>query len=157
MTEFLSALQNSGFGTWLRESASIWAYPTILTLHTAGLAVLVGASAAVDLRVLGVAPAIPMRALVRAFPIMWVGFWVNTLSGVLLFVGDATKFGTEPVFLVKLGIIAVGIALIFALKRTLYGGSVEQARTTGAARLAAAASLAVWIAAIATGRYMAYA
>ena len=49
-----------------------------------------------------------------------------------------------------------GIALIFVLKRTLYGQGVEQARTTDAARIVAVASLAVWIAAIATGRYMAY-
>ena len=156
MMNFLSTLENTGFATWLRESPSVWAYPTILTLHTVGLAVLVGANTAVDLRVLGVAPAIPIGSLARAFPIMWIGFWVNALSGVVLFVADATATGTSTIFIAKLGIIAAGIALIFVLKRTLYGQGVEQARTTDAARIVAVASLAVWIAAIATGRYMAY-
>ena len=39
--ELLASLENSGFGIWLRESPSIWAYPTVLTLHTLGLGVLV--------------------------------------------------------------------------------------------------------------------
>lgn len=156
MAEFLSALENSSFGAWLRESPSVWAYPTILTLHTVGLAVLVGANMAVDLRVLGFAPGIPIGALARAFPIMWAGFWLNAVSGVVLFAGDASAIGTGTIFIVKLGIIAAGVALIFVLQHALYGGGVERARSAGVARLAAAASLAVWIAAIAAGRYMAY-
>jgi hypothetical protein len=32
---------------------SIWGYPTVLTLHTMGLSVLVGASMMLDLRLLG--------------------------------------------------------------------------------------------------------
>lgn len=156
MAEFLSALENSGFAAWLRESPSVWAYPTILTLHTVGLAVLVGANMAVDLRVLGFAPGIPIGALARAFPIMWAGFWLNAMSGLALFVGDASAMGTATIFIAKLGIIAAGVALIFVLRHALFGRGVEQARSTGVARLAAAASLAVWIAAIAAGRYMAY-
>ena len=49
MMEYLAALEGSAFSTWLRESTSIWAYPTVLTLHTVGLAVLVGANWALDL------------------------------------------------------------------------------------------------------------
>ena len=48
--EFLSTLESSGFSTWLRESNSIWGYPMILTLHTVGLALLVGANTVLDLR-----------------------------------------------------------------------------------------------------------
>ena len=51
MMELLTVLEDSAFSTWLRESTSLWAYPTILTLHTVGLAVLVGLNATVDLRV----------------------------------------------------------------------------------------------------------
>ena len=61
MTDFLTAVENSAFSTWLRESNSIWAYPTVLTLHTIGLALLVGANAALDLRVLGVGRRIAAR------------------------------------------------------------------------------------------------
>ena len=91
MTDLLASLEASAFSTWLRESPSVWAYPTILTLHTVGLGVLVGANWMVDLRVLGVGRAIPLGVLSRAFPIMWAGFWVNAITGVLLFVADPTK------------------------------------------------------------------
>ena len=70
MMEFLNSLGASPFSTWLRESPSIWAYPAVLTLHTVGLGVLVGANWMVDLRVLGFARALPMSLFERAFPIM---------------------------------------------------------------------------------------
>ena len=60
--EILTSLEHSGVATWIRESPSIWGYPTILTLHTVGLAVLVGANWALDLRLLGVARQIPLTA-----------------------------------------------------------------------------------------------
>ena len=34
---FLSSLEHSPFGTWVREAPTIWAYATILFLHTIGL------------------------------------------------------------------------------------------------------------------------
>ena len=43
----------------LRESPSVWAHPTVLTLHTMGMAVLVGASWVLDLRLLGISPQHP--------------------------------------------------------------------------------------------------
>ncbi len=68
MMELLAALENSGFGTWLRESPSIWAYPAVLTLHTIGLGVLVGGNAVLDLRLLGWGRAIPLAPLEKLFP-----------------------------------------------------------------------------------------
>ena len=42
--DFLIRLEESGFGTWVRESPSLWAYPTVLFLHTLGLALLLPAA-----------------------------------------------------------------------------------------------------------------
>jgi hypothetical protein len=47
-------LQHTALSTWVVQSDSVWAYPTILTAHTVGLAILVGAAAMIDLRLLGV-------------------------------------------------------------------------------------------------------
>jgi hypothetical protein len=156
MTDLLASLEASAFSTWLRESPSVWAYPTVLTLHTLGLGVLVGANWMVDLRVLGVARAVPIGILSRAFPIMWAGFWLNAISGVLLLVADPTK-GLIPIFLWKLGVIAVGVAFILLLKRKVYGRGVEMDNASVGVKTMAALSLVIWIAAIATGRWMAYA
>jgi uncharacterized protein DUF6644 len=155
MPEILASLEASAFSTWLRESPSVWAYPTVLTLHTVGLGILVGANWMVDLRVLGFGRAIPLGIITRAFPFMWAGFWLNAITGVLLFVADPTK-GTTTVFMWKLAIIACGVALLISLKRKLYGRSVEMDAATLGVKAIAAGSLVVWIAAIATGRWMAY-
>jgi hypothetical protein len=155
MTDLLASLEASAFSTWLRESPRILAYPTILTLHTLGLGVLVGANWMVDLRVLGVGRAIPLGILSRAFPIMWAGFWLNAISGVLLFIADPTK-ATTTIFMWKLAIIAVGVAFILLLKRKVYGRGVEMDSASFGGKTVAAVSLVIWIAAIATGRWMAY-
>jgi len=156
MMELLASLENSGFGTWLRESPSIWAYPAVLTLHTLGLGVLVGGTAVLDLRVLGWGSAIPLASLERLFPAMWIGFWINAISGVALFVADATTKGTTRVFMTKLAIIAVGVVVLFALRKNVYGRGEEAATVSATARALAAASLVLWFLAIVTGRYMAY-
>jgi hypothetical protein len=155
MMNMLASLESSDFSTWLRTSSSIWAYPTVLTLHTLGLAVLVGSNWAIDLRLLGVADAIPLRALHRLFRLMWIGFWLNTVSGALLFAADATTKGTTKLFLFKLALVAVGVGLIVLTKRLVYGGEVEMP-SRAPVRLLAAGSILVWIAAIAAGRMMAY-
>lgn len=156
MMELLTSLEQSGFATWFRESPSVWAYPTILTLHTLGLGVLVGGSAVLDLRLLGFAPAIPLPPLERLFPAMWIGFWVNALSGAVLFTGDATGKGTTRLFMAKLAIVAAGVLVLVALRRTVYGRRAEVAAVTTTSRALAAVSLVLWFLAIVTGRYMAY-
>jgi hypothetical protein len=156
MMELLQALEGSAFSTWVRESPSIWAYPTILTLHTVGLGVLVGANWMVDLRVLGFARAIPGGVLARAFPMMWAGFWLNAATGALLFAGDPTTKGTTAVFMWKLVIVASGVVLMIALKRKLHGRDIDAGTATAGVRALAATSLVLWIAAIAAGRWMAY-
>ncbi|HEV8393689.1 MAG TPA: hypothetical protein VGQ37_05410 [Vicinamibacterales bacterium] len=153
MTDFFAALENLPFSIWLRESNSIWAYPTMLTLHTIGLALLVGASAALDLKVLGWGQAIALTDLRPMFRWMWIGFWVNALSGVVLLAADATTKAAAPMFLIKLGLIAVGVVIMAAQRRAVFAPA---AAITRSARVLAAASLTVWFVAIAAGRLMAY-
>lgn len=155
MTDLLAALETSSFSAWIRESPSIWAYPTILTLHTVGLGVLVGASWMVDLRVLGFGRALPASVLSRAFPAMWAGFWLNAVTGLLLFAGDPTK-ATTTLFMWKLAIVAVGVVLVIVLKRKLSGQPPGGEVVSRGVRALAAASLVLWVAAIAAGRWMAY-
>ena len=155
MMELLAAIESTAFASWLRESPSIWAYPTILTLHTVGLALLVGPSWALDLRLLGAAPAIPLRALERTFPVMWTGFWINGVSGLLLFMTEATTKGATPLFATKLALIVVAVVTLMALRRVVYRRDAEPV-IGPAARGLAIVSILLWIAAIGTGRWMAY-
>jgi hypothetical protein len=156
MMDFLASIESSQFASWLRESGSIWAYPAVLTLHTLGLGVLVGASAVIDLRLLGAAPHMPLEPLRRLFPIMWAGFWINAVSGVLLFMTDATTKGTTTVFMAKLAIIVVAVVVVMSIRRSAFGSAPISSDPPMSVKALAAVSLALWLAAIITGRYMAY-
>ena len=153
MTDFFATLENLPFSIWLRESNSIWAYPTVLTLHTIGLALLVGANAALDLRVLGWGQAMALADLRPLFRWMWIGFWINAASGVVLLAADATTKAAAPMFLIKLGLVALGVAVMAMQKREAFAPA---AAVTPGARSLAAASLTIWFVAIAAGRLMAY-
>jgi hypothetical protein len=157
MMEMLAALQASPLSTWVREASTIWAYPTVLTLHTIGLGVLVGVNAAVDLRVLGFGARIPLEPMEKFFPAMWAGFWVNAVTGVLLFAVDPIEKGTTVLFAVKLGLVVAGVALMIALRRSIYrSGARPPLSVSSSAKAFAAASLFVWVVATAAGRMMAY-
>src|SRR5262245_16082885 len=107
--DFLSSLEQSGFSTWMKESPSVWAYPTVLFLHTVGLGFLVGTSMAIDLRVLGFSPSLPLQPMKRFFPVMWAGFWINAASGVVLVIIDATSMLVNPLFYIKIIFITLAV------------------------------------------------
>jgi hypothetical protein len=155
MTDLLAWLEATAFATWVRESGSLWAYPLILTLHTIGLSLLVGANAALDLRLLGFARRIPLLPLVRLFRVMWLGFVINALSGIMLFVADATVKGTQTIFFVKLGFVVLGVINMVALRRIVAADAAAGFISPGA-KVLAGTSLVIWTGAITTGRFMAY-
>jgi hypothetical protein len=153
---FLVWLQQTAIARWVGESPSIWAYPTILTLHTVGLGIVVGVNAVIDLRLLGAARRVPIRALPPLYRPMWAGFALNAVTGVLLFAAGAEWTGVKPIFYVKLALIAAALALAVRIRRSIVDRG-DDAALTGRAKALAAASLVLWIAAIFAGRYTAYA
>ncbi len=156
MTEWLTVLERTGLATWLRESGSIWAYPTVLTLHTTGMGVLVGANWVLDLRLLGVGAAVPVGALKRLFPIMWAGFWLNLVTGLLLFAADATTKGTTRVFFIKIALVVIAVVVAVLMKRLTYVRGEAPPVVPFAARVCAVLSILLWLGAITAGRLMAY-
>jgi hypothetical protein len=155
MDPLLAWVESTAFSVWMRESTSILAFPAILAVHTIGLALLVGVSAAIDLRVLGAARQIPLPAMQRFMPVLWGGLALNAASGVALLIAYPTKALTDPVFYIKLLLIAVAVALVVRIARRGFGASAA-ASAGPRLRLLAAASLACWAGAITTGRLLAY-
>jgi hypothetical protein len=145
-------LESSAFNVWFLESPSLFAFPGVLAVHTVGLGLLAGLNGALDLRLLGLARGIPPRAFTRFVPVMWFGFWVNVISGVVLLLAYPTKALTNPVFYLKLGLIAVAVVLLRKILRAARDGD-DGSRTI---KSMAAASLVLWAAAITAGRLLAY-
>lgn len=152
----LNSLEQSAFSTWLLGSNSIWAYPTVLTLHTFGMMVLVGAALMIDLRLLGFGRTIPLQAMERLFRVMWGAFALNALTGTMLFVADASKRGPELIFWVKLTLVAMGLVTAVLIRRGTFRDGAEPVIISGAAKRLAVLSLLAWSAAITAGRLLAY-
>lgn len=142
-------IEQSGVATWIRESGVLYGYPLVLFLHTFGLSTLVGLNSAINLRLLGVASAIPLASLERLFSLMWAGFAVTAVTGILLFAAGATRHAANPAFFVKmLFVLVAGAALWLTWSRVF--------RLQQSGRVLAAVSLACWLGALTAGRLMAY-
>ena len=156
--EFLARIEATTFAPWVREAPTLWAYPTVLFLHTVGLGFLVGANVAIDLRLLGVARHLPLAPMEKLFPVMWAGFWINAVSGTALLMADATTKLTNPVFAIKMVFVLLGVANMAWLKRKLFQDpeALEAWPVPPRARFVAVTSLLLWILATTAGRLMGY-
>lgn len=161
MDPLLAFIEHSGLSEWIRGSELIFAFPTIITMHVIGMGFLAGGSAAIDLRILGFAPNIPLKAMRRFLPLLWLAFALNAASGTLLLIAYPTKAFTNPVFYVKLVLIAVAVGLVYRIGRTVLGAPETPVQRSSApeardAKRLALASLAAWVALITAGRLLAY-
>jgi hypothetical protein len=157
MNPLLLWLESTTLSTWVRESPSVFAFPAILSCHTVGMGLAAGINASLALRILGVAPGVAISEMKRFFPVMWFGFWLNAISGVVLLIAYPTKALTNPLFYFKLALVAVAVALVKPISRRVFGNPV-QAASPSADHIGALAiaSLVCWAGVIVSGRLLAY-
>ncbi|SHF41333.1 hypothetical protein SAMN02745148_02562 [Modicisalibacter ilicicola DSM 19980] len=151
MEALLALLEQSPPAMWLRFSR--WGYAAVNTLHVLGIALLVGAIVPLDLRLLGWARGLPLLPLTRLLQRVAIGGLLLALvTGALLFASRATEYASEPLFVFKLGLIALalGNALLFNL-----GPGVEHA-SPRRRRLAGGLSLLLWPGILVAGRLLAF-
>ncbi len=151
-------LERTAAGEALR--GSLWLYPMVEVVHILGFALLVGAIAAYDLRLMGVRALLPADLLARLLlPVAAAGLLLAVPSGALLFVTEAAPLSANPAFWAKMGLLGLALANVAAFHlgpgRRLADWSLD-ARPPAAARVAGAASLALWTGVLAGGRLIAY-
>lgn len=155
--DFLLRIEQSGFLTWVRESPSLFAFGGILLLHTVGMGIVVGINAGIDLRILGLAQELPLAPMERFLPILWIGFWLNAATGVILLAADATTKLANPDFYVKMVFIALAVINLKLIKTRVFSDPLLDHKPLSAnAKILALTSLIFWLGAIAAGRLMAY-
>jgi hypothetical protein len=119
------------------------------------MALLVGTSTVIDLRLLGVAKELQLATLKRLYPMIWTGFWLQVVSGLVLLVAYPTKSLTSPAFYIKLALIAAAMGVMVRLERRLPSGDGEAPLFTSGRPLAIW-SLVLWFGAITAGRLITY-
>ena len=65
------------YAQWVRESPSLLAFPSLLFIHTLGMALVAGGSAVISMALLGLWPRTAIKPLERLYPVMWCGFWIT--------------------------------------------------------------------------------
>ncbi len=154
---FLEWLQFSPVGNFV--ATTLWAYPLLETVHTIGMALLMGSLGLINLRVLGYKTDLPLLGTRDLLPVAWFGFTINLISGALLFTSDPVTFFGSYTFRIKMLLIVLGGINAFVLGRRVFHGARAAGGDTvpsAGIKLVAASSLVFWVGAIIAGRLVAY-
>lgn len=147
----LSGLQASPLAQLLRYSR--WGYAAVNTLHVLGIALLVGAIAPLDLRLLGLwrGTAVEMLGHVLV-PMAAGGLLLAIAAGLLLFSTRAPEYAALGLFRFKMLLVASGTlhALWLHTRRDVLLASTTRRR------LAGGTSLSIWLAVLVSGRMLAF-
>ena len=151
LEEVWATLETTSTAAAMRESR--WGYAAVSGLHVLGVALLVGASSPLALRLLGFWPSVPIRALHRVLsPIAAGGLALAVACGGLLFLAAPADYAALRIFQIKLALIAAGASSAFATS-VLRG---VEAASSSQRRIAGAVSLLCWTLALVFGRLIAF-
>ncbi|OZI53956.1 hypothetical protein [Bordetella genomosp. 5] len=155
----LLALERTGLAELVRGTPFL--YPILMSLHVLGIALLLGPTVAVDLRLLGVArDAVRVSTATRhLLPLAHIGFVLVACTGATMFIAIAAAVGASAAAPWKLGLIVLAGLNIAVFHRGIYR-HVERwdigVPTPARARLAGLLSMACWTGVVFAGRFLAY-
>ena len=150
---FLAWLEATGLAEWVRSSTA--GYPSMIALHALGMAIMVGLSLLLDLRILGWFAGIPLDALRRFFSLAWIGFGINFISGSFLFSAQATSYIVDWVFMSKMTLVVLG-AITAGFLQPAVAKTAPGAQLSGGTKAIAGVAIVIWVVAIVMGRLTAY-
>jgi uncharacterized membrane protein len=139
--------------SWVTKlSGTGWMYQAVEITHYFSLFVLIGTTLIVDLRVLGVtARRQSVSQLAQQFfPWVWTALILALLSGFLMFTTGAGDYYADTVFRVKMSVILLAILFTIIVQRNAAEWD-RPAANHALFKLAAFASLVLWIGAILAG------
>lgn len=154
--EWLDAVHQWEAAVYLRRS--LYVYPIVNAAHILGIALLIGAIVPVDLRILGLSWAPPLGPAARALAgFAAAGLALAVVTGLLLFSVQPHAYAVNPAFWTKVSLVALGALNALGLRAS---GAWKMAEINGeigvGLKLGAGCSLLVWIAALLSGRVIAF-
>jgi hypothetical protein len=158
MIDFLLSIENLGFSAWMRESASLFGFPGFLWAHTLAMAIVSGGATIINLALLGLWPkAASIKPLERFYPIIWFGVALSAITGIGMFMKDASTYGRNWDLYVKLAFVFIGIGLLVVTRKRIFRDpQIDTGSVPAQAKLLASVSIVCWFLAIVSGRLIAY-
>jgi uncharacterized protein DUF6644 len=163
-----SAMSLLPFCQWLAETPwsirlheSLYGYPLVESTHFWMLALFVGFTVMLDLRLLGwVMRRVPVSEVAqRLLPWMRVSFGLMVLTGLALFYAIPVRSYQNVFFRVKMVLLVIAGVNVFVFHSGIFKRVTSWDRDVKPpprARLAGASSILLWISIIFAGRMMAY-
>ncbi len=155
---FLQWLAATPVAAWVLASET-YGYYIMLSVHAVGMAIVAGIIFMLCARLLGFAKDAPLGVFDRPFTLAKWGFLFNALSGAALFAANGPNLVKNTPFLLKLTFIAIGGLTLLLMTRAaqkervaIDGGASASVQVRGLAAVTAA----LWVAAILSGRIIAY-
>ena len=134
-----------------------WGWPIAESIHFIGLTLLFGSIAAWDLRLLGVAKAIPVAAFHRLVPYAIAGFVINAASGSLFLMTAPNQYIYNPAFHLKMLCVFLAGVNVLVFYLVIFRGLLA-GRTLSrlAGSVSGALSIVLWIVVIVCGRMITF-
>ncbi|WP_037084162.1 DUF6644 family protein [Neorhizobium vignae] len=154
--EFLAMAAETPLARALIASSTL--YLLVNAAHILGIGMLFGAILALDLRLLGLAPAVPLATIAPFLSrLAGAGVLLAILTGLCLFSVRPLEYARNPAFLAKFGLVALGVLNVAVVhfgsgwRAVLSGG-----KPTTALRISAVLSVVLWISAVIAGRWIGF-
>jgi hypothetical protein len=151
----LEALSKSGLATGIRNSL-LW-FPLLEAVHVIALTLVFGTIMIVDLRMLGVASTNRPYSRVSGDMLKWTwgAFALAAVTGTLMFTTNAAVYFDNTFFRIKFALMALAGLNMLVFQLTTGKGEPawdQEKKAPTAGRIAAVASLALWVLIIGMGR-----
>jgi hypothetical protein len=159
MFAFCQWLENSSWATAIHQS--LWLFPMLETAHLFGIVSLVGATSALDLRLIGLTmKGEPVSRIAgRLLPWAWAGLTIQVVTGFCLFASEATRCFENKAFRIKMVMLVLAGLNALIFHQTVYRrvASWDEAPATPlGAKLAGCCSILLWFGIVAAGRWIAF-
>jgi hypothetical protein len=133
-------------------------FPTLIALHSVGMAVAVGLSLMVTLHLNQVFTGFNVQLIPRILSIAVWGFILNLITGLALFVSRGPEYIDSYIFLIKMLLVVISAIILFWLRQhlRLIKLTTEVSVTDRTAKIMSLFSTATWFGAVIAGRLIAY-
>lgn len=149
LLSIFDAIEHTGLAQAIQNS--MYVFPITEVFHLLGLAVLSGAVLLVDMRMLGLGLTAHAPAQLADYmrPYQRAGLLTMILSGLVLFISEATKCYYHTAFWVKMAALALAITVTYTYRGRAIRGS-------GSQKLAAILSVMLWATVGIAGRWIGF-
>lgn len=133
-------------------------FPTLIALHSVGMAVAVGLSFMVTLHLNQIFTGFSVQLIPRLLSIAVWGFILNFITGLALFISRGSEYIDSYIFLIKMLLVVISAIILFWLRQHLKPINLTT-EVSGADRIAKNMSListVTWFGAVIAGRLIAY-